>query len=166
MHDNKTREAAAIVAALLLARLAQLRFERDPDAPMLPFGNYLQAPAAHLLLVPSVARAGSDNAPISAAAEQLGYDARGGRAGGRDPGDISFDVVLADEPAAWTMPLQLWVGAEGAAHLVLDIPDTTSFALLPSGLRGCKSPPWSNHLERDAGLQRGRRELARVLEVR
>ena len=75
MTDVKTREAAAIAAALLLARLAQLRFAREPDAPMPPFGNCLRSTAAHLLLVPSVAPVRSDNAAIGAAADQLGYDA-------------------------------------------------------------------------------------------
>lgn len=166
MTDKQPREAAAIAAALLVARLAGWRFERDRYAPVLPVTNCLHARAAHLLLVPSVAPVGSDNAVIAAAAERLGCDALVVRAAGRDPADISFDVVLAGEPGAWSTPLALWVDADGAAHLVLDAPDTTSVELLPTGLRGRKSPPWSSDAEREAGLRRGQAELARVLEGR
>ena len=164
MTDTKTREAVAITAALLLARLAQLRFDSDPGAPMLPFRNYLYADSAGLLLVPTIEPVGRDNAMIDAAVELHGHDALVVRAAGRDPTDITFDVVLAGEPTAWSTPLSLWLSASGAVYLLLNVPDTTIFALQRTGLRDCKSPPWVDDIERVAGLLRGQRELTRALE--
>ena len=56
-------EAAAIAAALMVARLAGLRFERDLDTSMLmpSVGNYLHARTARLVLVPSTVSNGKLN---------------------------------------------------------------------------------------------------------
>ena len=166
MIDTKTREAAAIAAALLLARLAPLRFERDAALPTLTFGNYLHAGAARLLLVPSIEAAGSDNAAIGAAVEAFGQDALVVRAGGAEAADVSFDVLLAAQPGAWSTPLRLWLGEDGAVHLALDAPGTTAYALTRFGLNASSITPWGSRAGRDAGFERGQSELARVLEGR
>lgn len=164
MTDIKTREAAAIAAALLLARLAHLRFDCDPSAPMLPFRNYLHASGARLLLVPSIERAGDDNAVIGAAVQRLGHDALVVRAAGRAAADIRCEVALATEQPICSAPLQLWLGAGGSVHLVAEQMDATSYELSAYGLRGRKSPPWTGGADREAGLLRGRLAFARVLE--
>lgn len=166
MDDLKIREAAAIAAALLLARLAQLRFERDPDAPVLPFGRYLHARDAGLLLVPSIGTAERDLGEIGAAMTALGCDALVTRAGGRGVDNVRFQVGLHGEELFWTAPLRLWLGAGAPAHFTPDEPGDTTFALLRVGLRGCEVPPWDDEVDREAGLALGRDELARVLEGR
>ena len=166
MTDTKTCEAAAIATTLLLARLAPLRFESETVVPTLSFGNYLHAGAAHLLLVPSIEAAGSDNAAIGAAVEAFGQDALVVRAGGSKADDISFDVILAAQPGAWSTPLKLWLGEDGGLHLVLVAPGTTFYALTRFGLNASSIAPWGSRAERDAGYERSQRELTRVLEGR
>ncbi|WP_174278313.1 hypothetical protein [Sphingomonas bacterium] len=162
--EDKTREAAAITVALMLARMAGLRFERDPNAPVIPLRHYLHAQAASLLLVPAVATPCRDL--LNEAVQAHDADALVIRAAGRDAADLSFGVVLRGQRLFRAAPLRLWLGAGAPAHLVPDDPADTSFALLRVGLRGCEVPPWDDERDRAAGLALGLAELTRVLEGR
>ena len=162
--EDKIKEAAAIAAALMLARMAHLRFERDPDAPVLPLRHYLHARGASLLLVPAVTkpcRELVDEAVLAHDADALVI-----RAAGREAADLSFGVVLRGQRLFRAAPLRLWLGAGAAAHLVPDDPADTGFALLRVGLRGCEVPPWDDERDREAGLALGLAELTRSLEGR
>ena len=160
--EDKTREAAAITVALMLARMAGLRFERDPDASVVALRHYLHAQAASLLLVPAVAtpcRELVDEAVLAHDADALVI-----RPAGRNAADLSFGVVLRQQPSFRAAPLRLWLGAGAPAHLVPDDPAETSVALLRVGLRGCEVPPWDDEQDRAAGLALGLAELTRVLD--
>ncbi|MFS0773017.1 hypothetical protein [Sphingomonas sp. 1P08PE] len=161
--SRQTREAAAIAAALMVARLARLRFDRQPDGPTLPLGNYLLADDARLLLVPSVGESNTDADAVRAAMHQLGHDALMVRAGGRRPQDIRFQVGLSQPTTFWSAPLRLWIGGDAPAHFIADEREDTAFALLRAGLRGCEVAPWSSEADRAAGLLLGNCLLADVL---
>ena len=163
--EEKTCEAAAIAAALMLAQMAKLRFERDPEAPVSRLRRYLHAPAARLLLVPAVETPCRDLVDEAVLAHDA--DALIVRAAGRKAGDLSFGVVLRQPPHLFhAASLRLWLGAAAAAHLVPDDPADTTVALLRLGLRPCEVPPWDDERDRQAGLALGLTELTRVLEGR
>ena len=163
--EEKTCEAAAIAAALMLAEMAALRFERDPKAPTTPLRHYLHAPAARLLLVPAVEAPCHDLVDEAVLAHDA--DALIARATGRNASDLSFGVVLRHPPRLFhAAPLKLWLGAGAAAHFVPDDPAETSIALLRVGLRACEVPPWDDEHDRQGGLALGLAELTRVLEGR
>lgn len=163
--EEKICEAAAIAAVLMLARMAELRFERDPEVRVSPLRQYLHAPAARLLLVPAVAMPCRDLVDEAVLAHDA--DALIVQAAGRDAGDLSFGVVLRQPPRLFhAAPLRLWLGAGAAAHLVPEDPADTVVALLRVGLRACEVPPWDDERDRQAGLALGLAELTRVLEGR
>jgi hypothetical protein len=89
-------EAAAIAAALMVARLAGLRFERDLDTsmPMPSVGNYLHARTARLVLVPSTVSNGSDVAAVGEVMAAFGCDALVARADGADAASVRFTIGL------------------------------------------------------------------------
>ena len=163
--EEKTCEAAAIAAVLMLAQMAKLRFERDPSAPVAPLRRYLHAPAVRLLLVPAVETPCRDLVDEAVLAHDA--DALIVGAAGRDAGDLSFGVVLRHPPCLFhAAPLKLWLGAGAAAHLVPDDPADAVIALLRVGLRACEVPPWDDERDRQGGLALGLTELTRVLEGR
>lgn len=162
--EEKTCEAAAIAATLMLAQLAELRFKRDPDAPVMPLRHYLHARTARLLLVPAVRTPSRDLVDEAVLAHDA--DALIVRAAGRGAGDISFGVTMCASRLFRAAPLRLWLGAGAAAHLVPNDPADTAFALLRIGLRACEVPPWDDERDRQGGLALGTAELTRVLEGR
>jgi hypothetical protein len=164
MTDIKTREAAAIAAALLLARLAQLRFARNSNAPVCPPAHYLHSGAAQLLLVPCVEEPRRDQLDEAMTAHDA--DALLVQAIGRNAEDIGFRAVMRAPLPFWSEPASLWLGGDAPAHLVPASGTGPVFALMHVGLRGCEVQPWVDEADRDAGLELGRRELVRVLEGR
>ncbi|WP_174279100.1 hypothetical protein, partial [Sphingomonas bacterium] len=111
--EDETREAAAIVVALMLARMAGLRFERDPGAPVMPLRHYLHAQAASLLLLPAVATPCRELVNEAVLAHDA--DALIVRAATRSAADLSFGVVLRGQQMFRAAPLRLWLGAGAAA---------------------------------------------------
>lgn len=162
MTDYKIREAAAIAAALMLARMAQLRFLRDPRAPMMPLGSYLHAPAVNLLLVPSITEPSREL--VDDAVLALDADALVVCAARRDASSITFNAVLRGLRPFRVSSMRLWLGAGAAAHFLPDDPADPCVALLRAGLRGCEVRPWDDEADREAGLALGRQELTRGLE--
>lgn len=161
--SRQTREAAAIAAALMVARLARLRFDRQPDGPTLPLGNYLLAGDARLLLVPSVGESSTDTEAVRPAMHQPGHDALIVRASGGRPQDIRFQVGLARSTTFWSAPLRLWIGGDAPAHFIADEREDTAFVLLRAGMHGCEVALWSSEADRTAGLLLGNCLLADVL---
>lgn len=162
--EEKTREAAAIMAALMLARLAHLRFDCDVARPVLPLHGYLHASAAKLMLVPAISAPADEL--LDDAVTALGADALVVHAAGRDAADINFKAVMRGAKLFRTARLRLWLGSGAPAHFIPDDPTDTSIALLRVGLRGCEVPPWNDEDDRRAGLALGLAELTRVLEGR
>lgn len=159
----KTLEAVAIAAALAPARLAGLRFPVDPDAGPMPttrLRHYLHASAARLLIVPAIAP------PARRDVEELvrAYDTDVLIAlASRDHvDDITFAVMLAGNDPVYSSGLSLFLGAGASCHFVPPEPGSTSFALLPAGLRGCECAPWDSEVDRRAGLADGRALLSGI----
>jgi hypothetical protein len=164
--NHYSNEAAAIAAALMVARLAALRFEPDLDVPMSRVRNYLHARTARLLLVPSIVSDGSDVADVGEVITAFGCDALVGRADGADTTSVRFTVGLHGHRLFWSMPARLWLGAGAPAHFVPNHPDDTVFALFSVGLRGCEVPPWSSDEEREDGFALGADALAALMAGR
>jgi hypothetical protein len=164
--NHYSNEAAAIAAALMVARLAALRFEPDLDVPMSRVRNYLHARTARLLLVPSIVSDGSDVADVGEVMAAFGCDALVGRADGADTTSVRFTVGLHGHRLFWSMPARLWLGAGAPAHFVPNHPDDTVFALFSVGLRGCEVPPWSSDEEREDGFALGADALAALMAGR
>ena len=161
-------EAAAIAAALMVARLAGLRFERDLDTSMLmpSVGNYLHARTARLVLVPSTVSNGSDVAAVGEVMAAFGCDALVARADGADAASVRFTIGLHGHRLFWSAPAKLWLGAGAPAHFVPNHPVDTVFALFSVGLRGCEVPPWSSDEEREDGFALGADALAPLMAGR
>lgn len=164
--NHHSNEAAAIAAALMVARLAALRFEPDVDVPMLKVRNYLHARTARLLLVPSTLSDGSDAAAVGEVMAAFGCDALVARADGADARRARFTVGLHGHRLFWSAPTRLWLGAAAPAHFVPNHPDDTVFALFSVGLRGCEVPPWSSDEEREDGFALGADALAALMAGR
>jgi hypothetical protein len=164
--NHYSNEAAAIAAALMVARLAALRFEPDLDVPMSRVRNYLHARTARLLLVPSIVSDGSDVADVGEVMAAFGCDALVGRADGADTTSVRFTVGLHRHRLFWSMPARLWLGAGAPAHFVPNHPGDTVFALFSVGLRGCEVPPWSSDEEREDGFALGADALAALMAGR
>ena len=164
--NHYSNVAAAIAAALMVARLAALRFEPDLDVPMSRVRNYLHARTARLLLLPSIVSDGSDVADVGEVMAAFGCDALVGRADGADTTSVRFTVGLHGHRLFWSMPARLWLVAGAPAHFVPNHPDDTVFALFSVGLRGCEVPPWSSDEDRDDGFALGADALAALMVER
>lgn len=150
-----SNEVAAIAAALMVARLAALRFEPDLEVPMSKVRNYLYARTARLQLVPSTLSDGSDVAAVGEVMAAFGCDALVARADGADAASVRFTIGLHGHRLFWSAPARLWLGAGAPPYFVPNHPDDTVFALFSIGLRGCEVPPWSSHEDRDDGCALG-----------
>jgi hypothetical protein len=164
--NHYSNEAAAIAAALMVARLAALRFEPDLDVPMLKVRNYLYARTARLLLVPSTLSDGSDAAVVGEVMAAFGCDALVARVDGADATSARFTVGLHGHRLFWSATARLWLGAGAPAHFVPSHPDDTVFALFSVGLRGCDVPPWSSDEDCDDGFALGADALAALMVER
>ena len=160
----KTLEAVAVATALTLARLARLRFPVDAEAGRVPATrprHYLHAGAARLLIVPAIAP------PARQDVEELvrAYDADAlvALATQDSVDDITFAVMLAGDTPFYSSGLKLFLGAGASCHFVPPEPGSTSFALLPVGLRGCDCAPWDSEVDRRAGLADGRVLLSGIV---
>jgi hypothetical protein len=160
----KTLEAVAIAAALTPARLAGLRFPVDPEAGLVPatrLRHYLHAAAARLLIVPAITP--PSRRDVEELVRAFETDALIALASRNRVDDITFAVMLAGDTPIYSSGLNLFMGAGASCHFVPPEPGSTSFALLPVGLRGCECPPWDSEADRRAGLADGRALLSGIV---
>lgn len=120
MMNKEIREAAAIAAVLMLARLVETRCQQEPGMPLLPFGNFLRSGAARLLLVPTIDDQQADK--LLEAMQTHRCDALVVRAD--SDGGMRFRVGLRATRPFISGSLWLWLGTGAAVHLVSDVRET------------------------------------------
>lgn len=144
---RRAAEARALTVALAVAQKAGWRFERAGPVLSTPFAGYLYVDTAELLLVPTSAALPFATRLVEQATREARSDAL---VVSYTDGKISLALGLWSAAGTrWTVPVQPWLGDDGALWLAFD--DGDAAWRLRSGRVVADRAPWRTPHERDAG---------------